>query len=178
VTTNYAIERITTQFDIKEDRIRLTGALPGGDTVVVWLTRRLLGFLVPVLLERLEPLTPAVAAVATPAPADAYVELRKEFAQQAAREAIQPAAPVIAAAASGQLLPSFVDVTPSNGAISLRFRDEAGNTATFGVTETGLRQWLHLLYRADQSSAWALGVWPSWLRGDQQPARDPGMTVH
>lgn len=178
MATNYVIERITTEFDIKEDRIRLAGALPGGEAIVVWLTRRLLSFLVPVLLERLEPVSTLATGVAVPAPADAYVELRKEFAQQAAREALQPAARVVAAPVSEQLLPAFVDVTPNNGVISLRFRDDAGNTATFAVNETGLRQWLHLLYRADQAGAWSLGVWPSWLRGIQRPAQDLGMTVH
>ena len=41
------LHRITTEYIDSEDRIRLTGQLASGDTVVLWLTQRLLNRLVP-----------------------------------------------------------------------------------------------------------------------------------
>ena len=41
------LERITTEYIDKDDRIRLTGEPAQGDAVVLWFTQRLLNRLVP-----------------------------------------------------------------------------------------------------------------------------------
>ena len=46
------LQRVTTAYLENEDRLRLTGELADGDTVVCWLTQRLLNRLVPGLIKR------------------------------------------------------------------------------------------------------------------------------
>ena len=41
------LHRLTTDYVEEEDRIRVSGASANGDTVVLWLTQRLLNRLVP-----------------------------------------------------------------------------------------------------------------------------------
>ena len=42
-----SLQRITTEYDEREDRIRVSGQLAQGEAVVLWLTQRLLNRLVP-----------------------------------------------------------------------------------------------------------------------------------
>lgn len=49
-----ALQRMTTDYIVQEDRIRVTGECAGGGVLVLWLTQRLLVRLVPPLCRWLE----------------------------------------------------------------------------------------------------------------------------
>ena len=59
------LERCTTEYAEDEDRLRLSAELANGNTVVLWLTQRLLNRLVPHLVQWLEKQTAGVAAISS-----------------------------------------------------------------------------------------------------------------
>ena len=86
------LQRITTEYIDREDRIRLTGELAAGTVVVLWLTQRLVNRLVPHLTAWLDrQVTPASNIPSVQA---RHQDIVQSFAQQAARVQLAPEAPV------------------------------------------------------------------------------------
>ena len=79
------LKRLTTEYVDVEDRIRLTGELEDSETVVLWLTQRLLTKLLPHLLDLLQKQT--AAAVGSTAES-VQTEMVQTFSQQAARSQV------------------------------------------------------------------------------------------
>lgn len=149
------LQRITVDYVESEDRLRLRGQDAGGETVVLWLTQRLLFRVVPHLCGWLEKQTVAGAPV----------DIVQGFAQQAAQAALEPSEPVpLPAAASGVLVQS-IDLTPGSKAFILGFKpDSAGTVVASLVLEArSLRQWLGIVYRTCQAANWPSQTWPAWL---------------
>ena len=86
------LQRITTEYVEQEDRIRLSGEFASGDTVVLWLTQRLLHRLVPHLTAWLA--RQVAPASSIPAVEAAHQDIVQGFAQQAARAQLAPEPPV------------------------------------------------------------------------------------
>jgi hypothetical protein len=162
------LERITTEYIDFEDRIRLSGEVGNAAPVVVWLTRRLLQRLLPVLLQRLE-LPGADAPLA---------EVLHGFAQQAARAELAPQAPVRAGAGSTVWLAMSVDIVQLEQTVSLTFRGADGQKAILTLAAKPLRQWLSILHDAYIKAEWPLGVWPEWLRECVLPAKEQVVVLH
>lgn len=150
------LQRITTQFVAGEDRLRLAGEGGIGDARVLWLTRRLVDRLVPVLVRWLEEQAPVQ---------DAWQgALLQSFAQQAASASLVPQAPVLGAPNSVSWLVIEVDIARGARQIGLRFKSAAGEQASLSMEAQPLRQWLGILYTAYQQAEWPLALWPQWLR--------------
>jgi hypothetical protein len=162
------LQKITVEFVHEQDRIRLTGEKDGGGQVVIWLTRRLLGFMLPVLLEHLD--SEFVAAIPQ------HREVLQEFAQQAARATLGGAAPVTVEKVDEAMLASAVDMSRIKEGVLLTFRNGPDSGYRLPLSLEALRQWLHILYQADQKAAWRLPQWPGWLSGAQAP--DTGHPMH
>ena len=120
------LERVTTRYSVKQDRICLAGELPGGSPVVLWLTQRLLRRLLPPLLVWLQEQGGAANAVMGQA---LYADALQGFAQQAARAQLQPQAPVQVPEGSLSCLVEGVDMGRSPEAVRLVFRDAQGVVA-------------------------------------------------
>lgn len=163
-----SLQRLTTEFVDREDRIRLAGEMEDGRPVVVWLTRRLLERLLPVLLGWLEERS------ATLPRAEALLS----FAQRAASAELTPQAPVRADADSPAWLALAVDVAQSEEAVGLTFRGADGRSATLALTGKPLRQWLGIVHEAYLKAEWPLDVWPEWLRESRLPAGAGHAVLH
>lgn len=164
------LQRITTQFIEGEDRIRLTGQLDDGQTVVLWLTQRLLQRLVPHLCQWLEKQTPT-----KPQESPLRAQVQQSFAQQKARAEIERQAPVQADAVSLAWLVSAVDLKPTPQGPCLVFRGRQENErAVLGLPSRFLRQWLGILHDQFRAAAWPAEVWPEWMEQAAQPVRDAG----
>ena len=170
------LERVTTRYSVKQDRICLAGELPGGSPVVLWLTQRLLRRLLPPLLVWLQEQGGAAHAVMGQA---LYADALQGFAQQAARAQLQPQAPVQVPEGSLSCLVERVDMGRSPEAVRLVFRDAQGVVAAMVLHPQPLRQWLSILFDAWQQAEWPLEVWPDWLR-ESVPAKavSAGGLVH
>ncbi len=162
------LQRITLRYDELEDRLRLSGEGPGGEVVAMWLTRRLLDRLLPVLFGWLERQDGGAAIDG----------LLQEFAQQAARATLEPQAPVDAAGQAPAWLVRAIDVTPGEATLRLAFRDEA--RAPVGAVDfeaRPLRQWLAILQAQFTRAGWSTEAWPAWMAGSVA-ATPQGAALH
>lgn len=147
------LDRITTEYDRVEDRLRLTGESAGKATVI-WLTQRLLNRLLPVLLTWLERQGGGIPRL----------DLLLGFAQQAAVAEMVPQPPVTAGSECPAWLALAVDVEQGATRVRLRFRGEEGHeTATLTLDDKQLRQWLAILQDAWGKAGWPLDPWPEWI---------------
>jgi hypothetical protein len=162
------LQRVTTEFSAEEDRIRIAGVTEEGRRVVIWLTRRLLGLLLPVLLEQLDKQFGATSAE--------HRLVLHEFAQQAACQSLGGAAAVVTAQDDVAVLPTTVDIKQTAAGVMLVFRSPASNALSLPLGSEVLRQWLHILYQAVCAANWQLPQWPDWLTG--ATANDPATPMH
>lgn len=162
------LQRITTLFVATEDRVRLAGLDAEGRRQVLWLTRRLLERLLPVLLGWLERQTPDAD---TP-----HAEVLQAFAQQAAQAELVPHAPVQPEEASCSWLVAEVDVVRDVRQVGLVFKGGKGEQAALHLVPQALRQWLGIVHEAYWAADWPLAVWPQWMEEGKAPGlRAPGV---
>lgn len=161
------LQRITTQYIEREDRLRLSGSLQGEVTVVLWLTQRLLLRLLPPLFRWLDTHQPA----AVPRP-----EVLHSLAQQRAQAQRQSAAPEVAVQAqpsSQSWLVTSIQVTSTDQAVRLTFKGAQPQEAVFvSMTPVLLRQWLAIVYTGYCTGQWPKDCWPQWML-EQDPAPAP-----
>lgn len=143
----FELQRITTEYVDSEDRIRLCGELAPNQSLVLWLTQRLLNRLLPHLLGWLEQQVGVSGAVG----ADVRAEVVNGFAQQAALAAMEHQSPVQAHSAQSAWLVHEVDVTVNQEVMRLTFKgqtcsDPSAQTLEASVTMQALplRQWLSI----------------------------------
>lgn len=163
-----ALQRITTEYVDTEDRVRLSGACEDGTVVQLWMTRRLTDRLVPLLLNWL----------GQEAGEGARAEIMQEFAQQAARAALEPQ-PSVRAQDDSSILVQAVDVTTGDSALGLAFKSSPQGDASYriGFEPLALRQWLGILHDQYRKAEWPLDGWPAWITPAEQPA-SPGVSLH
>lgn len=155
-----SLQRLTTRYQADEDRLCLTGELPTGHTVPLWLTQRLCLRLLPCLLDWLNAQSR---------------ELRQALAwqgvaQQAATAALTPSPPVLSDATPA--LVNAVDVTWGE-AVTLRFRHGETLHATVSLDAEALRQWLGIMHMQWQQAGWPSDLWPAWMRSGTSPTPAP-----
>lgn len=167
-----ALGKITTSYSDSEDRLQLAGEDAAGDTsLVLWLTQRLANRLVRTLTQWLE--QEDGGRLSTLAP-----DLRQAWAQEAATQMFQPAAPVRVAADAPGLLVTSVDLARDAGRYILVFRiadDTDAPSLSFSSIE--LRQWLGIVRSLYQAAGWPQDPWPTWLAEQAETERRPAL-VH
>lgn len=159
------LQRITTEYVEREDRLRLTGELADGRTVVLWLTQRLINRLVPHLTAWLDQQVPSASSI--PAVQIAHQDIVQGFAQQAARAQMTPEPPVRASSpvASGRV--DAVDIAQGEDAVVLTFKGEADMQAVLKLAAQPLRQWLGIVYEQTLRGEWPTTAWPAWMERAQ-----------
>jgi len=168
------LQRITTQYIDSEDRIRLCGESAPNETVVLWLTQRLLNRLVPHLLTWLEQQAGVPGGIGS----DVRADVVHSFAQQAALASMEMQAPVQAHTARQTWLVQSVDVTVNPQLVRLTFKgadtaqQDASLEATVSMQAQPLRQWLSILHAQCTRAGWMSPeatntVWPEWLQAGQ-----------
>lgn len=156
------LQRVTTEFVEDEDRIRLSGELAPGETLVLWVTQRLAQRLVPHLCQWLEKQTAAGAPV----------EVVQGFAQQAALAALERQEAVRVEPGTQDRLVRSVDLTFTESAVYLLFKTEVEGpvAARVGFNAKPLRQWLGILLAQYRRGQWPLSAWPDWMTETRAPA--------
>lgn len=177
------LKRITTTYDGSEDRIRLSGEGANGQRLGIWLTRRLLERLVPVLLDWIakeaRDLPGANEASTTKPRADMpRADTLHSFAQQMARNSLPRQAPVQVRAEDVIWLAQAVDVKRAGQGVRLSFRAVSGEAASLNLAAKPLRQWLNILHDAYLKAGWPLDVWPEWVREAGSMTQGPSVVRH
>jgi hypothetical protein len=164
---NPALQRITTEYVDREDRIRLAGELPDGSAMGLWLTRRLLDRMVPHLtlwLERRQGDLPRA-------------DVMLSFAQEQAKSQMSLQAPVKIEADSVTWLVQVVDFQPGDEQITLTFKSDE-HVAQVGFATLPLRQWLGILLQGYRMGEWPLDAWPEWMLGKQEDSEPAARMWH
>lgn len=177
--TMMELNRLTTQYDPMQDRIRLTGELVSGQSVVLWLTQRLLNRLVRHVSQQLEKTSTSKSDVPS-----VQAHLKQSFAQQRARTVLPRQAPVATEDSSIQWLVKSVGLKANEKAnaegIRLVFTGFAdAEQAALSLTATPLRQWLNILHDQYRVAGWATTTWPDWV-AESRPlaAADRSAALH
>lgn len=172
-----ALQRITTEYDEHEDRLRLSGELPDGSSVVLWLTQRLLNRLVPHL-------TAWLTQHGTPLSADKAMPWLdghdlQGFAQQAAQSQLVVQAPVCVLPSTASWRVDTVKVTQHSAGVALVFKGEASEQQVeLPMAPMPLRQWLGIVYAQTQRGQWPMAAWPTWMHESQACGAPPAAALH
>lgn len=158
------LQRITTEYDEREDRIRVSGELADGRTVVLWLTQRLLNRLVPHLTAWLA--RQVAPASSIPSVQAIHQDIVQSFAQQAARAQLAPEPPVRASSPMASWRVDSVDIAQGEDAVALTFKGEAGEQVLVTLSAQPLRQWLGIVYEQILRGQWPTTAWPAWMQAD------------
>ena len=157
------LQRVTTEYVVVQDRIRISGAADGGETVVLWLTLRMLNRLVPRLTKWLEQ---QGVAGATAGVVDN--EMLQGFAQEAARSTMPPLPAVQPDSASTASLVDSVDIATGDDAVALIFKTGDAKSARLTLASHALRQWLGIVHDQYVKGEWPTTIWPVWMEEARQ----------
>jgi hypothetical protein len=144
------LQRVTTQYVVTEDRLRLSGETAAGETVVLWLTQRMLNMLVPRLTGWLEQ--------------NGGDALLQEFAQQAAEASLgaEPPVPASQTARGGCVTSVDIATGPETAILVLKpALDDQG--VRLPLTTDALRQWLSIVRAQYVIGGWPTTAWPTWM---------------
>ena len=170
------LTRLTTKYDVEQDRVRISGEVKDGQAVVLWLTQRLLNRLVLHVSSKLEMPEPTQVK-----PLSVQTQVKQSFAQQHARAQMpRQIAPVKPDEHSPQWLVNKVDVKSGPDGVRLIFKGaEQNNQAAVGLPFTPLRQFLGILHDQYRLAGWATEIWPAWVE-ESALSTDPsaGKVVH
>ena len=155
------LQRLTTEYVETEDRVRISGELASGETVVMWLSQRLLLRLLPHLFLWLEKQSND----------NIPMEIEQSFAQEAAKADLSAEAPVERQKGSQEWLVESVDLSPNKDALATRFRSQSEKFVQIALQAQPLRQWLEILFSLWQLAEWPIGVWPEWM-AEKNPAQE------
>jgi hypothetical protein len=164
------LQRLTTEYIVIEDRMRISGETRDAGPVVMWLTNRLATRAVPRFLGWLED-----QAAPTVGSSSAFPVVKHElqsFAQAAAVARLKQQKPVIAQADAPSWIVQAIDITPTQGGLSITFRGEQDQSAGVRFDAMGLRQWLSILHRAWLKAQRPALVWPDWIKREEPAPQD------
>ena len=177
------LKKVTIDYVPVEDRVRLSGECEQGGQLAIWLTRRLLDRLLPVLLDWIEQHAADVPGTATRAETGApnrrlpRAEPLQGFAQHAARQHLVPQAPVRPGADDASWLAAAVDVKRGRQGVRLALRGaRREQRADLQLQVKVLRNWLNILHDSYRKADWPLDVWPDWVREAATPT--PAVVRH
>jgi hypothetical protein len=162
------LQRLTTEYVDAEDRMRLTGEIRPGETLVLWLSQRLLMRLLPHLFLWLE------KQGSTPFP----VEIEQSFEQQAALANLSLEAPVQRTRDSKAWMVEAVDMTAGDHALRLSFRRQGEETVSLTMPALAMRQWLTIIRSLWGMAEWHEGLWPEWVQSVTAKAVATGRQLH
>lgn len=160
-------ERATIGYADREDRIKILAEIPGGATIVLWLTQRLTNKLIPHLTSRLPNQAPNERL------------LRRESESDAPETEVVP---VQEALVVSTLVVDSVDISETGSLTLLQFRsddDREGLPAVrVALDVSQLASWLHALRACYQKASWNQSPWAALNDRDYVEATPSNFTVH
>ena len=171
------LQRITSEYIESEDRIRLTAISDAEETIILWITQRLLIRLITHFLGWLEKEAPEVAR--SSAIGNETKSALQGMAQQSASANLQNQSAVTANSDSAALLVKEIDIKMSEEVVLLVFKCDDDQKAELSFTIQQLRQWLGMIHQLWRQARWPVSIWPDWMDDNQQPdSVDADSSVH
>ena len=171
------LQRVTSEYIESEDRIRLTAISNAEETIILWITQRLLLRLIAHFLGWLEKEAPEIAR--SSAIGNEAQSALQGIAQQSAVANLQNQSAVTANSESTTLMVKEIDIKMSEEAVLLVFKCDDDQKAELSFTVQQLRQWLGMIHHLWQLAEWPVSIWPDWIDDSQQPdSVDADSSVH
>ena len=160
------LTKVTLNYHKVEDRIRMDGRAQQGDTVALWLTRRLCRELVKTVVAYFNRPEVHSAEIDRAAVSPQHVDAVQEFLHQKAKSNRKISPPVVSTAslASAAVLVDRVQVRTSAKVVQISFPLGEASVAVMAMTPTETRQWLDVLYQQCRLADWSLDIWPQWIQ--------------
>lgn len=166
------LHKITVSYSAEEDRLKLTAAAGEDQTVIYWITRRMLGVVLTPLFKWLEERASQGLGNIGEA-AQRSKEARLAMAQSKAQAQMQEESPVTAQPDSIEHLLTSVDVRTEANRFLLLFPMQGDQKGLIPFEQESLLQWLNILHRIAQQAQWDLPQWPIWFIEGQSPQAVP-----
>ncbi|HSG61569.1 MAG TPA: hypothetical protein VLA24_09045 [Pseudomonadales bacterium] len=176
-TNPITLHKITVSYSAEEDRLRLTAAAGEDQTVIYWITRRMLGVVLTPLFKWLEERAGQGLGNLGEA-AQRSREARLAMAHAKAQAQMHEESPVTAQPDSIEHLLTSVDVRTEPNRFLLLFPMHAEQKGLIPFEQDSLLQWLNILHRIAQQAQWDLPQWPSWFIEGQSPQAPNNKALH
>ena len=161
----HKLQRITSEFIETEDRIKFTAKCANEQTLVLWVTQRLISRLITHCLDWLEKETSEL---------DRAVALDQEsrsdlqgIVQQSARQTLNQQTAVVPEHDSQSFLVQEIDININNEGVLLLFKGSENKQAELAFNIEQLRQWLAIIRSLWDKAEWPMSLWPSWMDESQ-----------
>jgi len=161
------IERVNTDYDPFEDRIKLVVSTKDDDTYTIWLTQKLLRRVFGHLFEWLAKHLPETPGRTNNS--DQMTSELQNFAQQSAIANLQPGKPVNPKESSRSWLVKEMDIRKLEQGVVLVFKDEDSSEFGLPLNSQQLRQWLVVVHHHWVKAEWPVDLWPQWIRKSVEP---------
>lgn len=163
------VQTFTARYDPIEDRICLNTVDVKGAKQAIYLTRRLMDQIIPVVAKHLEDKTPKGV------PADIVQSMTQERVRQA-RKAEPPAEPVQTDLKTPRWLCTTVQMQKQPAGLAVTLTGDAACKAQIPLADPNLRTVLDIFRNTYAKAGWDLRVFPDWL-GTEQAAVGQGAQV-
>lgn len=165
----FAVQTFTARYDPIEDRLCLNAVDATGAKQAIYLTRRLMDQIIPVVAKHLEEKTPKGV------PADVVQSMTQESVRQA-RKAEPPAEPVQADIETPRWLCTTIQMSKQPAGLAVTLTGDAACKAQIPLADPHLRTVLDIFRNSYAKAGWDLRVFPEWL-GSEQAAAGQGAQV-
>ena len=170
------LARVTFEFVEAEDRCKITGASEDGETLIFWLTQRLLIRLINHCLVFLDSNSERLTKN-THIDDDSKSNLQG-FAQQSAEKELPIEDPVVANHNSRSYLIEEIDLQFGDNGLLLVFKEDMTKHASLALNIDQLRQWLAIIHNVWQIAEWPMSIWPNWISTSDKTITSNGMSIH
>lgn len=165
----FAVQTFTARYDPIEDRISLIAVDANGAKQSIYLTRRLMDQIIPVVAKHLEEMTPKGI------PAEVVQSMTQERVRQA-RKVEPPAEPVQADFETPRWLCTLIQLQKQPAGLAVTLTGDAACKAQIPLADPHLRTVLDIFCNTYAQAGWDLRVFPDWL-GLEQIALGQGAQV-
>lgn len=160
---HFAVQTFTARYDPIEDRICLNAVDASGVKQAIYLTRRLMDQIIPLVAKHLEEKTPKGV------PSDVVQSMTQERIRQA-RQAEPPAEPVQADLKTPRWLCTTIYMSRKPAGLAVTMTGDASCKAQIPLADPHLRTVLDIFRNSYAKAGWDLSVFPEWLGREQATA--------
>ena len=170
------LTRVTSEFIEAEDRYKITGVCEDGETLIFWLTQRLLIRLINHCLVFLDSKSEGITKNSNIT--DESRPNLQGFAQQPAEKELPSEEAVVANHNSPSYLIEEIDLKFGDNGLLLVFKEGMTKQAGLALNIQQLRQWLAIIHNVWQIAEWPMSIWPDWISTSDQTITSNGMSIH
>ena len=157
---HFAVQTFTARYDPIEDRVCLNAVDVDGGKQAIYLTRRLMDQIIPVVVKHLEEKTPKGV------PSDVAQSMNQERVREARKTAL-PAEPVQVDLETPRWLCTTVQMSKRAAGLAITLADDTACTAQISLTDLHIRTVLDIFRTSYVKAGWDLRVFPDWLVSGQ-----------